>query len=172
MSTPLQGLRVVELAGAVQGPGVGLHFANMGADVIKVEPPMGDASRYFRGYKNELPPQAYGPQFVAMNKGKRSIDLDVHTELGAEVMNRLLAEADLFFTNYRATALTRMGLDLEGLTQKYPRLVVGHVNGFGPKGPDADWPRRRTAPAGTRWLSPPRHPPARVPRPRRAWAQG
>ena len=138
MPGPLEGLRVVELAIAIQGPAAGLYFANMGADVIKVEPPFGDASRYHRGVNNSLPEDVLGSQFIAMNKGKRSVALDIHTELGDSVMHKLLATADVFLTNYRASALTRMNLDLQELTEKYPRLVVGHANGFGPLGEDAD----------------------------------
>jgi crotonobetainyl-CoA:carnitine CoA-transferase CaiB-like acyl-CoA transferase len=138
MPGPLEGLRVVELAIAIQGPAAGLYFANMGADVIKVEPPFGDSSRYHRGVNNSLPEGALGSQFIAMNKGKRSVALDIHTELGDSVMHKLLATADVFLTNYRASALTRMNLDLQDLTEQYPRLVVGHANGFGPLGEDAD----------------------------------
>ena len=137
MSGPLAGLRVVELATAIQGPAVGLHFANMGADVVKVEPPMGDLSRYHRGVNNTLPEGTYGSQFIAMNKGKRSVAMDLHAEPGPQVMHALLRTADVFVSNYRAAALARMTLDLDELTERYPRLVVGHVNGFGPRGPDA-----------------------------------
>ena len=137
MPGPLSGLTVVELATAIQGPAVGLHFANMGADVIKVEPPMGDASRYHRGVNNSLPSQVDGAQFIAMNKGKRSVVLDLHVEPGTQVMHALLATADVFLSNFRAAALARMSLDLDELAARYPRLVVGHVNGFGPRGPDA-----------------------------------
>ncbi|MDA1073687.1 MAG: CoA transferase [Proteobacteria bacterium] len=138
MPGPLEGIRVVELTTAIQGPAAALFFANMGADVVKVEPPMGDSSRYHRGAKNPLPAEAFTAPFLAMNKGKRSVVLDAHTDLGADALHRLLSQADVFISNYRALALTRMGLDLEGLVAKYPRLVVGHVNGFGPLGPDAD----------------------------------
>ncbi len=138
MAGPLDGLRVVELAVAIQGPAAGLFFANMGADVVKVEPPFGDASRYHRGINNELPEDAVGSQFLAMNKGKRSVTLDIHSELGGAVMQRLLETADVFITNYRGSALTRMGLDVHELTARHPGLVVGHANGFGPRGPDAD----------------------------------
>ena len=138
MPGPLDGLRVVELATAIQGPAVGLHFANMGADVVKVEPPMGDLSRYHRGVNNTLPDTAYGAQFVAMNKGKRSVVLDLHEAPGPAVMHALLAKADVFVSNFRAGALARMTLDLDELATRHPRLVVGHVNGFGPFGPDAD----------------------------------
>ena len=138
MPGPLEQLRVVELALAIQGPAAALHFANMGAEVIKVEPPYGDASRYHRGINNTLPEESPGSQFIAMNKGKRSVRLDIHTDVGSSVMHRLLATADVFITNYRGSALTRMGLDVFDLTSKYPRLVVGHANGFGPLGGDAD----------------------------------
>lgn len=138
MSGPLAGLKVVELGAAIQGPGAGFFFANMGAEVVKVEPPMGDLSRYYRGVNNTLPADALCSQFLAMNKGKRSVALDLHTPLGRSVMERLLAAADVFISNHRAEALARMGLDLEALPERHPRLVVGHVNGFGPLGPDAD----------------------------------
>jgi crotonobetainyl-CoA:carnitine CoA-transferase CaiB-like acyl-CoA transferase len=138
MPGPLEGLGVIEFATAIQGPAVGLYFANMGADVIKVEPPMGDPNRYHRGVNNTLPDEALGSQFLAMNKGKRSISLDVHTELGAAVLNKLIANADVFVSNYRASALTRMGFDLNALATRYPQLIVGHANGFGPRGKDAE----------------------------------
>jgi crotonobetainyl-CoA:carnitine CoA-transferase CaiB-like acyl-CoA transferase len=138
MSGALEGIRVVEFAIAIQGPGAGLYFANMGAEVIKVEPPFGDASRYHRGVNNTLPEDVLGSQFLAMNKGKRSIAIDAHTELGGAVIHRLLASADVFITNYRGAALTRMGLDLDELVHTYPRLIVGHANGFGPRGEEAN----------------------------------
>ena len=139
MPGPLEGLRVVELGIAIQGPAAGLYFANMGADVIKVEPPFGDASRYHRGVNYQaLPEDALCSQFLAMNKTKRSVALDLHTELGQSVMGKLLEGADVFLTNVREEALERMGLGLTDLTARHPRLVVGHVNGFGPRGDEAD----------------------------------
>ena len=138
MPGPLANLSVVELATSIQGPAAGLHFANMGARVVKVEPPIGDPSRYHRGADNPLPDDVPAAQFLAMNRAKRSVTLDLHTELGRAVMAKLLGSADLFITNFRASALARMGLDLDELPVRYPQLVVGHVNGFGPRGPDAD----------------------------------
>lgn len=129
---------MIEVATGIQGPAVGLHFANMGADVTKIEPPTGELNRYHRGVNNDLPEGAFGSQFVAVNKGKRSVCLDVHTEVGSAALARLLSKADLLVSNYRAPALTRMGLDLMALTSRYPRLIIGHANGFGPRGSDAD----------------------------------
>ena len=138
MGGPLEGIRVVELTMAIQGPAAALYFANMGADVIKLEPPYGDASRYHRGINNTLPEGAFGSQFVAMNKGKRSVSVDLHTELGQQMVSKLLETADVFVSNYRASALTRMGLDPHGTVERFPNLVYGHANGFGPLGDDAE----------------------------------
>lgn len=138
MSGPLANLTVVELATAIQGPAVGLYFANMGARVIKVEPPIGDGSRYHRGVNNELPEPVFQSQFLAMNKGKESVCIDLKAELGRKFVEALLEKADVLISNYRASALERIGLDLTDLNARFPNLIVGHVNGFGPRGPDAD----------------------------------
>jgi|TARA_B100001123_G_scaffold444020_1_gene591710 crotonobetainyl-CoA:carnitine CoA-transferase CaiB-like acyl-CoA transferase len=138
MAGPLSNLTVVELATAIQGPAVGLYFSNMGARVIKVEPPIGDGSRYHRGVKNELPENIFQSQFLAMNKGKESVCIDLKTEIGRDFLEVLLGKADIFISNYRASALERIGLELTGLNARFPQLIVGHVNGFGPRGPDAD----------------------------------
>jgi crotonobetainyl-CoA:carnitine CoA-transferase CaiB-like acyl-CoA transferase len=138
MVEPLSGIRVVEMTLAVQGPAAGVYLRDMGAEVVKVEPPIGDPSRYGRGVANQTPPEAPGPQFVACNRGKRSVCLDLTTELGSKAMHALLRGADVFFTNYRAPALAQLGLDAGTLRGRYPNLIYASVNGFGPKGPDAD----------------------------------
>ncbi len=138
MDEPLTGIRVVDMTIAVQGPAAGLYLRDMGAEVIKVEPPIGDPSRYGRGHDNDTPPGTLGPQFVAVNRGKRSVCLDMSTELGQRAVHRLLETADVFVTNYREDALERMGLGYDALHARYPRLIYGSVNGFGPKGPDAN----------------------------------
>ena len=138
MPEPLSGIRVIEMTIAVQGPSAGLYLRDMGADVIKIEPPMGDASRYARARQNETPDGTVGPQFVAANRGKRSVCLDMTTELGARAVHALLKDADIFLTNYRLPALQKMGLDYESLKASHPMLIHASVNGFGPKGPDND----------------------------------
>ena len=138
MPEPLEGIVVVEMTIAVQGPAAGLYLRDMGATVIKVEPPLGDASRYGRGRQNETPDGTMGPQFVAVNRGKRSVCVDLATDDGREVIERLLADADVFLTNYREPALIKMGLSYDELHEKFPNLVYASVNGFGPKGADAD----------------------------------
>jgi CoA:oxalate CoA-transferase len=138
MTEPLTGIRVVEMTLAVQGPAAGVYLRDMGAEVIKVEPPIGDPSRYGRGVDNPTPVGTLGPQFVAVNRGKRSVCMDLTTEAGIEALHALLAHADVFFTNYRERALERMGLGYEALRARHPRLIYASVNGFGPRGPDAD----------------------------------
>ena len=70
MAEPLSGFRVVEMAVALQGPAAGMFLGDMGAEVIKVEPPIGEGSRYHRGSNNTLPPEAQGAQFISANRGK------------------------------------------------------------------------------------------------------
>ena len=135
---PLEGITVVELAVAVQGPAAGLYLRDMGAEVIKVEPPIGDPSRYGRNRNNKTPIGTLGAQFVAVNRGKRSVCLDLTTDAGLAALHKVIAKADVFYSNYRANALLKLGLDYETLHAAHPNLVYGHVNGFGPMGDDAD----------------------------------
>lgn len=137
MTEPLTGIRVVEMTIAVQGPAAGLYLRDMGAEVIKVEPPIGDPNRYGRNVGNNTPAGTLGPQFVAVNRGKRSVCLDMSTDLGKRAVHGLLATADVFLSNYREDALNRMGLGWDELHRKYPRLIHATVSGFGPKGVDA-----------------------------------
>ena len=138
MSEPLEGFTVVELASAVQGPAAGLYLRDMGAELLKVEPPIGDSSRHGRNRNNETPEGTYGPQFVAVNRGKRSLSIDLTTALGKKALHRLLEQADVLLTNYRMPALKKLGFDYETLHSIYPDLIYANVNGFGPEGPDAD----------------------------------
>ena len=132
---PFEGIRVVELAVAVQGPGAGGLLADLGADVIKVEPPGGEANRWYRSVRNRTPDAAVGTQFLGVNAGKRSICLDIHTDVGREVIDRLIAGADVLLSNYREPALERMGVGYEALHARHPRLIYAVASGFGHLGP-------------------------------------
>ena len=136
MVEPLEGLRVVEFAIAIQGPLVGGFLADMGADVVKVEPPGGDPNRWHTGVNWIAPPETPGAQFLSVSHGKRSIALDVHTEIGREVLMRLVERADIFVSNFREHSLERMGLGYEELSKRNERLIYGIANGFGHEGPD------------------------------------
>jgi crotonobetainyl-CoA:carnitine CoA-transferase CaiB-like acyl-CoA transferase len=131
---PLAGVRVVELGLWLAAPACASVLADWGADVVKVEPIDGDP---FRGLA-----WAYGgdmnPPFELDNRGKRSVAVDLRTDGGQEVMHALLAEADVFVTNYRPGGLERLGLDWPTLHERYPRLVYGSITGYGLDGPERD----------------------------------
>ncbi len=131
----LEGIRVVELTIAVQGPAAGGFLSDMGADVIKVEPPMGDANRWYRGANNDLPYESVGTQFIGASHGKRSVCVDIHTEIGLELVDKLVDTADVFLSNFREPALERIGMGYERLSARNPGLVYAVANGFGPDGP-------------------------------------
>ncbi len=138
MAEPLAGIRVIEMTLAIQGPAAGIYLGDMGAEVIKVEPPLGDPNRLGRGVDNDLPMGTMSAQFVACNRGKRSVCMDLTTEVARQALHALLATADVFLTNYRQLALDRLGLGESVLKVLYPDLIYASVSGYGPLGPDAD----------------------------------
>ena len=136
---PLEGYKVVDLTTYVAAPVCGRLLSDLGAEVVKVEPPKGDAWRQSGvGFLPTRFTQEENPIFDIYNTGKRLACLNLKTEEGMEAMQKLLSEADVFITNNRPAALKRLGLDFETLHEKYPRLVYGIVLGYGEKGPDAD----------------------------------
>jgi crotonobetainyl-CoA:carnitine CoA-transferase CaiB-like acyl-CoA transferase len=131
----LEGIRVVELGVWVAGPGAAGILCDWGAEVIKVEPPGGDPCRSFqRMLGGDLP---VNPVFELDNRGKRGIALDLSTEQGADLVQQLLATADVFVTNIRPGALERLGLGPDQLLERHPRLVYALISGYGLEGPDA-----------------------------------
>ena len=139
MKKPLEGYLVIDLTTYVAAPTAARLLADLGARVIKIEPPKGDAWRGSGvGNSPKRFSHAENPIFDLYNNGKDLISLNLKTEEGMEAMQKLLSQADIFITNNRPAALARMGLDYETLHEKYPRLIYGIVLGFGEKGPDAD----------------------------------
>jgi crotonobetainyl-CoA:carnitine CoA-transferase CaiB-like acyl-CoA transferase len=136
MTGPLDGIRVVELGVWVAGPGAAGILADWGADVVKIEPPAGDPARSFqRMLGGDLD---VNPVFELDNRGKRGIALDLSTERGVDIADRLLAGADAFLTNVRPAALDRLGLGPDGVQERHPHLVYALITGYGLDGPDAD----------------------------------
>src|SRR5690554_5994876 len=131
----LQDLRVVDLTEALAGPYCTMLLGDLGADVIKVERPgTGDQSRRW-GARLPGGESAY---FCATNRNKRSLALDLQTPEGRELMQRLLATADVFVCNIpRDDSLRRAGLDPATLRERYPRLVYASITGYGRTGPNA-----------------------------------
>jgi crotonobetainyl-CoA:carnitine CoA-transferase CaiB-like acyl-CoA transferase len=122
MSAPLAGIRVVEISHMVMGPTCGMFLAQLGAEVIKVEPPQGDKTRALTGMGSAF--------FPVFNRGKRSITLDFASPEGRAALDRLLATADVFVENFRDESLTRMGLDHDALRHRFPRLITAAHKGF------------------------------------------
>ncbi len=137
MPEPLEGIKVVELARALQGPVAGQYLADMGAEVIKVEPALGDPNRQVNPVGDRLPESGFGTQFVSANRGKRSLWLDLRLEESLEIVRQLVDRADVFLSNYLEPSLRAMGLGYEQLRERNTDLVYALVNGYGPLGPDA-----------------------------------
>ena len=119
---PLTGIRVIELSHMVMGPTVGLLLADLGADVIKLEPLTGDNTRRLRGS---------GAGYFAMyNRNKRSMTLDLKSERGRAIALRLIQDADVFVENFRAGAMERAGYGYDALSKDNPRLLYYSARGF------------------------------------------
>lgn len=127
---PLKGLRVVEFGQFIAAPAAAQMLSDLGADVIKVEPPAGDAARAV-GWAQD----AYGPMFTAYNRGKRSVVLDLRLEASRAQAVQLAASADVVLQNARPGAMNKLGLGAAALMALAPRLVYGQVSGFGQDGP-------------------------------------
>jgi crotonobetainyl-CoA:carnitine CoA-transferase CaiB-like acyl-CoA transferase len=128
---PLDGVLVVGLEVAVSAPLCTRQLADLGARVIKVETP--DGGDFARYYDNALP--GTSSYFGWANRGKESVALDLKTEHGRDVLERLLTRADVFVQNLAPGAATRMGLDATSLVERHPRLVAVDISGYGSGGP-------------------------------------
>ena len=140
---PLHGLRVLELSTVLAGPYCAMVLADLGADVIKVEPVEGDP---IRGYG----PPWVGPAkpggeriaayYLSVNRNKRSLRLDLHQQSGMEVVRRLIGRSDVLIENFRPGGLERLGLNDDALRALNAKLVHLSITGYGPTGPDASKP--------------------------------
>ncbi|MSO99537.1 MAG: CoA transferase [Acetobacteraceae bacterium] len=128
---PLEGIRVVALEHAVAAPLCSRHLADLGADVIKVERPgKGDFAREYDDYVNGI-----CSHFIWLNRGKRSVTLDVKNPAAREVLTKLIAGADVVLQNLAPGAAARLGLSHEALKPSHPKLIVCDISGYGESGP-------------------------------------
>lgn len=134
-SGPMVGVNVVELGVWVAAPATGGVLADWGANVIKIESPAGDPARSFQ---NLFGPMPNNPVFELDNRGKRSIVLDLSSPEGRDIGYELIDRADVFVTNVRGDGLERIGFDATTLLARNPRLIYGHLTGYGLEGPDAN----------------------------------
>ncbi len=136
-------MRVLELSTVLAGPYCSMVLADLGADVIKVEPPEGDATR---GYgppwvtANDGSGDRVAAYFLAVNRNKRSIRIDLRQEEGVEIARRLVARSDVLIENFRPGRMSKLGLDDSHLAALNPKLVHLAITGYGPDGPDAAKP--------------------------------
>ncbi len=132
---PLSGVRVLDLSRVLSGPHCTRMLADMGADVIKVEPPAGDLTRFATPRRHGL-----SSYFVQQNVGKRNLSVDLATPEGAEILLALAEHADVLVENYRPGVMARLGLDADTMLARNPRLIYASISGYGQTGP---WVRRR-----------------------------
>lgn len=131
---PLTGIRVVALEQAVAAPFCSRQLADMGAVVVKIErPEVGDFARSYDDALNGV--SAY---FAWLNRGKRSLELDIKSETGRDVLGRLLERADVFVHNLTPGAVERLGFGYDDVKDRYPRLIWLGISGYGPDGPYRD----------------------------------
>jgi formyl-CoA transferase len=128
----LEGLRVIDLTQAMAAPYCTMNLADMGADVIKVEPPGGEETRRGSAQQN-----GHSGSFNAINRNKRSLTVDLKTPEGVAIIHRLARTADVFVQNYRPGAARRLGVAYEDLKPLNPRLIYCSISGFGATGPYA-----------------------------------
>jgi CoA:oxalate CoA-transferase len=136
---PLDGIRVLDLSRALSGPYAGRLLADLGADVVKLEPPDGDMTRHLGEVRHGL-----SGLYTQLNAGKRNICLDLDTPEGRAVALRLAAAADVVVENFRPGVLDRLGFGWRDLSAANPGIVLLSITGFGQTGPDAG--RRAFAP--------------------------
>ncbi|MBI4529148.1 MAG: CoA transferase [Deltaproteobacteria bacterium] len=142
MTTPLEGIRVLEVANFITGPYAGQLLADLGAAVIKIEEPQkGDP---FRSWGNDL----YSPHYCAFNRGKQSLTLNLRAETGREIFYRLIPDADVLIENFRPGVTDRLGIGYEAVREINPRLIYCSISGMGQSGPYAQRPAYDTVGQG------------------------
>ncbi|OPX06570.1 CaiB/BaiF CoA-transferase family protein [Mycobacterium sp. AT1] len=133
---PLAGIRVIDLTAVVMGPYCTQIMADMGADVIKVEPPEGDNARHI----SVGPAPGMSGVFVNVNRGKRSVVLDLTTDDGKTALRAMIAGADVFIHSMRARAIAKLGFAYDDVVSLNPVIVYTNCYGYSRRGPDADLP--------------------------------
>src|SRR6187549_726823 len=132
---PLTDIRVLDFTRVLSGPHCGRMLTDLGAEVIKIEPPAGDLTRFATPRRNGL-----SSYFVQQNAGKRNMSLDLSSPAGAQILLDLAEHADVLVQNYRPGVMDRLGLGVDAMLARNPRLIYASISGYGQTGP---WVRRR-----------------------------
>jgi crotonobetainyl-CoA:carnitine CoA-transferase CaiB-like acyl-CoA transferase len=132
MPGPLDGVRVLDLTAMISGPMATMILADQGADVIKIEPPAGDLMRHYGIIRKGM-----SSSFLSNNHGKRSLNVDIKSPAGLEIVLKLAATADVLVQNFRPGAIERMGLGEDAVRAAKPDIIYVSISGFGERGPYA-----------------------------------
>ena len=135
MDYPLSGLKVLDFSRVLAGPFAGRMLSDLGADVVKVEPPEGDVTRFWGKSIADLP-----GYYHQQNAGKRNICADLREPAAIAVIEALVKEADIVIENYRPDVMDRLGLGYEHLKDINPRIIMLSISGFGHGGPESRRP--------------------------------
>lgn len=133
----LEGLRVIDLAQGWAGPGASMYLGDQGADVLKVEPLGGDMAR---GWYPSPALHGTSRSFLAINRNKRGMAVDLAQPAGKQIFDNLIQKADVLIVNLRPGAAGRLGVDYHALSARHPRLIYAAVSGYGNRGPYATRP--------------------------------
>jgi crotonobetainyl-CoA:carnitine CoA-transferase CaiB-like acyl-CoA transferase len=131
-SLPFTGLRVLELAAVLAGPQVGQFFAELGAEVLKIEPPAGDVTRTWR-VPGDNPDSSVSAYFAASNWGKQALGLDLTQPAAQTELRQLATTADVLLASYKPGDAAKFGVTYEALAAANPRLIYAQLTGYGPK---------------------------------------
>ena len=133
MAGPLAGIKVLDLTRVLAGPYTTMILSDLGAEVIKIEQPgIGDESRNFGPFKN-----GFSLYFMSVNRGKRSVTLNLKSERGKTIFKQLVKQSDILVENFRPGTMKKFGLDYEALAAEHPSLIYAACSGFGQTGPFA-----------------------------------
>lgn len=135
---PLDGMRVIEITHVAAGPFTGMLLADLGADVVKVEPPTGDQMRQWPPVEQDETGDRYSHNFASINRNKRSIAADLKDAQDLALIRDLIAKADVVVENYRPGVLDRLGLGYDTVTADHPGLIYCSISGFGLTSPYVD----------------------------------
>lgn len=139
MSAPLEGIRVLEFGHVAAGPFVGMVLADLGADVVKVEPPEGDHMRRWPPFAELADGTEFSLNFASVNRGKRSVCANLKDAGERDAILRLALSADVIIENYRPGVLTKLGLGYDRVSARHPRgIVYCSISGYGQRGPYRD----------------------------------
>ncbi|MDO5141300.1 MAG: CoA transferase [Eubacteriales bacterium] len=135
MNRPLEGIRVLDLTQAYSGPFCTMQLADMGAEVIKIEAPIGDQTRGWGPIKNN-----YSGYYAYVNRNKKGMVLNLKTEEGKQILRELIAKADIICENFKVGTFAKLGFPYEELKRINPRIIYGSISGFGITGPFSSRP--------------------------------